>query len=53
MLYHNVGSSKMKILHVYNEIYYAWTTTPVPPNALSEIQSCLGMLNFTSWGVSL
>ena len=28
-------------------------TTSVPPNAGSEIQSFLGMLNFISWGVSL
>ena len=27
--------------------------TPVPPNAGSEIQSLVGMLNFISWGVSL
>ena len=27
--------------------------TPVPPNARNEIQSCVGMLNFISWGVSL
>ena len=27
--------------------------TPVPPNAGNEIQSCVGMLNFISWGVSL
>ena len=26
--------------------------TPVPPNAGNEIQSCVGMLNFISWGVS-
>ena len=26
---------------------------PVPPNAGCEIQSCVGMLNFISWGVSL
>jgi len=25
----------------------------VPPNAGREIQSCVGMLNFISWGVSL
>jgi len=25
----------------------------VPPNAGSEIQSFVGMLNFISWGVSL
>jgi len=28
-------------------------TTNVPPNAGSEIQSVLGMLNFISWGVRL
>jgi len=27
--------------------------TPVPPNAGNEIQSCVEMLNFLSWGVSL
>ena len=27
--------------------------TPVPPNVGNEIQSCVGMLNFISWGVSL
>jgi len=27
--------------------------TPVPPNAGNEIQSCVGMLNLISWGVSL
>ena len=26
---------------------------PVPPNAGNEIQSCVGMLNFIRWGVSL
>ena len=25
--------------------------TPVPPNAGSGVQSCIGMLNFISWGV--
>ena len=25
--------------------------TPVPPNAGNEIQSCVGMLNFTIWGI--
>jgi len=27
--------------------------TPVPPNAGNGIQSCVGMLNFISWGVTL
>ena len=27
--------------------------TPVPPSAGNEIQSCVGMLNFISWGVNL
>ena len=27
--------------------------TPVPPNAGNEIQSCIGMLNLISCGVSL
>jgi len=27
--------------------------TPVPPIAVNEIQSFVGMLNFISWGVSL
>ena len=26
---------------------------PVPHNARNEIQSCVGMLNFISWGISL
>jgi len=29
------------------------TTTPVPPNAGNEIQSCVGMLNVISWEESL
>jgi len=27
--------------------------TPVPTNAVNENQSCIGMLNFIGWGVSL
>jgi len=27
--------------------------TPVPTNVGNEIQSCVGMLNVISWGVSL
>jgi len=27
--------------------------TPVPPDAGSEIEPFIGMLNFISWGVSL
>jgi len=27
--------------------------TPVPHNAGNEIQQCVGMLNFISWGESL
>jgi len=46
-------SPKMKTLHVYNGIYYAWEKKPrVPPNAGSKIQSCVGILNLISWGVS-
>jgi len=37
----------------YNGIYYTWGKTPVTPNAGNEIQPCVGMLNFISWGVSL
>ena len=45
---------RVKGLHVYNEIYYAGEkTTHVSPNAGGEIQSCVWMLNFISWGVSL
>ena len=40
----------MKIVHVYDGIYYAWVKTPVSPGLNSII---LGMLNFISWGVSL
>ena len=35
-----IRSAKMKTLHVYNGIYYAWEINPpVPPNAGSGIQS--------------
>ena len=27
--------------------------TPVPPNAGSEMKSCVGMFNFIIWGVGL
>ena len=27
--------------------------TPVPPNAVNEIQPFVGMLNVISWGISL
>ena len=38
-------------------LYIMWFTipeikTPVPTNAGNEIQSCVGMLNFISWGVT-
>ena len=43
----------MKDLHFYNGFAIHKKKTPVSPNAGSAIQSFVGMLNFTSWGVSL
>ena len=46
-------SPKIKTLHIYTGIHYAWEQiTPVPPNAGSGIQSFVGMLNFISWGMN-
>jgi len=43
----------MKTLHFYNGIEYAREKNPDAPNTGSVIQSCLRVLNFISWGVSL
>ena len=52
----DIHSPKMNTLHFYTFIMgftIHGIKTPVPPNVGSGMHSCLRVLNFISWGVSL